>query len=92
MLYTARICPYAQRAAISLHEAGLNYESVEIDLLNKPEWYVEHASACISVLTCYRYPKVNPDSKVPALEIQGKNIAESLVLVELINDLAPEKK
>ncbi|ORZ03331.1 thioredoxin-like protein [Syncephalastrum racemosum] len=76
VLYTARICPYAQRAAIALHEAGLSYESVEIDLLNKPEWY----------------HKVNPDLKVPALEIQGKNIAESLVLVELINDLAPEKK
>ena len=38
----------------------------------------------------YRYNSVNPESKVPALTIQGKNIAESLVLIELANDLKPE--
>lgn len=38
VLYTARICPYAQRTAIALHEVGADYESVEIDLQNKPSW------------------------------------------------------
>lgn len=38
VLYTAKICPYAQRAAIALREAGVEYESVEIDLTNKPSW------------------------------------------------------
>jgi glutathione S-transferase len=39
-----------------------------------------------------RYKDVNPETKVPALTVDGYNIAESLVLVELINDLFPEKK
>lgn len=44
-----------------------------------------------STLSVARYKDVNPELKVPALNIQGKNIAESLVLVELISDLYPEK-
>lgn len=36
--YTAIICPYAQRAAITLQEVGADYEKVEIDLANKPDW------------------------------------------------------
>lgn len=38
--YNAVICPYAQRAAIALREAGANFETVDIDLTNKPAWYV----------------------------------------------------
>lgn len=38
--YNAIICPYAQRAAIALKEVGAEYETVNIDLTNKPEWYV----------------------------------------------------
>ncbi|KAI8141193.1 glutathione S-transferase [Fennellomyces sp. T-0311] len=73
--YTAAICPFAQRVAIAFNEIGLAYEKVEIDLSNKPSWYKD----------------VNPETKVPALTIQGKNIAESLVLIELANDLKPEQ-
>jgi glutathione S-transferase len=36
--YTSIICPYAQRAAIALQEVGADYEKVEIDLANKPDW------------------------------------------------------
>ncbi|KAI8082816.1 glutathione S-transferase [Halteromyces radiatus] len=76
VLYTAEVCPYAQRARIALLEAKANFESVEIDLTNKPSWYGE----------------VNPELKVPALKIGDKSIAESLVLTELVNDLYPEAK
>lgn len=37
-LYNATICPFAQRAVIALKETGVDYETVDIDLLNKPEW------------------------------------------------------
>ncbi|KAI8578646.1 hypothetical protein K450DRAFT_245881 [Umbelopsis ramanniana AG] len=74
--YTSVVCPYAQRAAIALNEVGAEYEKVEIDLQNKPAWYKD----------------VNPETKVPALTVDDYNIAESLVLVELVNDLFPEKK
>ncbi|TRM59564.1 thioredoxin-like protein [Schizophyllum amplum] len=84
-LYTAKICPYAQRAEIALAETGLPFKRVEIDLKNKPEWY----------------PKVNPRLQVPAITYGGadhppeapspdsEKIAESLVLVDFFNDLAP---
>ncbi|KAI8381427.1 glutathione S-transferase [Radiomyces spectabilis] len=74
--YNAVLCPFAQRVAIALREVGADFESVEIDLSNKPAWYKD----------------VNPETKVPALSVNGVNIAESLVLLELLNDLYPEKK
>ncbi|KAI0654862.1 hypothetical protein C8Q70DRAFT_463241 [Cubamyces menziesii] len=86
-LYSAKICPYAQRVEIALAEAKAQFKRYEIDLQNKPEWYA---------------PKVNPASKVPAIAYGGPDvppdqpspesvkIAESLVLVEFVADLFPE--
>ncbi|KAI8340831.1 glutathione S-transferase [Chlamydoabsidia padenii] len=76
ILYNAVICPYAQRAKIALEEVKAIYETVDIDLNNKPSWYGE----------------VNPELKVPALKLDGKAIAESLVIIDLVNDLYPEAK
>ncbi|OAX42460.1 glutathione S-transferase C-terminal-like protein [Rhizopogon vinicolor AM-OR11-026] len=85
-LYTAKICPYAQRTEIALAEVGATFKRYEIDLANKPEWYA---------------PKVNPASKVPAIAYGGPDVApedaspdsiklaESLILVEFIADLYP---
>ncbi|KAG2152618.1 glutathione S-transferase C-terminal-like protein [Suillus bovinus] len=85
-LYTAKICPYAQRTEIALAEVGAPFKRYEIDLGNKPEWYA---------------PKVNPASKVPAIAYGGPDappenpspesvkLAESLILVEFIGDLYP---
>jgi glutathione S-transferase len=38
VFYNAEVCPYAQRVAIALKEVGAEYETVLIDLSNKPEW------------------------------------------------------
>ncbi|KAG2068567.1 glutathione S-transferase C-terminal-like protein [Suillus decipiens] len=85
-LYTAKVCPYAQRTEIALAEAGALFKRYEIDLTNKPEWYA---------------PKVNRASKVPAIAYGGPDVApenpspestklaESLILVEFIADLYP---
>ena len=40
-LYSNKSCPWAQRVRIALLETGVKYEEVEIDLQNKPEWYVK---------------------------------------------------
>ncbi|KAI0371419.1 glutathione S-transferase [Pilatotrama ljubarskyi] len=86
-LYSAKICPFAQRVEIALAEAKAQFTRYEIDLQNKPEWYA---------------PKVNPASKVPAIAYGGPDVppdqpspesvklAESLVLVEFVADLFPE--
>ncbi|KAK4056500.1 hypothetical protein OIO90_002347 [Microbotryomycetes sp. JL221] len=77
-LYTAKICPWAQRATLALHEVGANYEHVEIDLANKPSWYTS----------------MNPASKVPVLQLDNDDntsikIPESNVIMELVADLYP---
>ncbi|KIJ63082.1 hypothetical protein HYDPIDRAFT_113635 [Hydnomerulius pinastri MD-312] len=86
-LYTAKVCPYAQRVEITLAEAKADFKAYQIDLANKPEWYA---------------PKVNPASKVPAIAYGGPDVApenpspestklaESLVLVEFVADLFPQ--
>ncbi|KAF1805323.1 thioredoxin-like protein [Mucor lusitanicus] len=72
--YNAVVCPYAQRAAIALKEVGAEYETVNIDLQNKPDWYKD----------------VNPELKVPALNVEGQNLAESLVIIEYLADRFPD--
>ncbi|BGP38950.1 hypothetical protein JCM10449v2_002888 [Rhodotorula kratochvilovae] len=84
-IYSARICPWAQRATLALREVGAydnkQVEHVEIDLANKPSWYAS---------------KVNPASKVPVIAVGNEgepnhvNIPESGVLLELVAELFPE--
>jgi glutathione S-transferase len=39
-LYTAEVCPYAQRTRIILDMKSVAVESVEIDLEDKPDWFL----------------------------------------------------
>ena len=40
-LIDAPRCPYCARARIALAEKGIDYETVEIDLSNRPAWVYE---------------------------------------------------
>ena len=40
-LYTAEVCPYAQRTRIVLCEKAIAHDQIEIDLENKPAWLAE---------------------------------------------------
>lgn len=71
-LYSARVCPFAHRCRLALAEKGLNYERIDIDLRNKPDWYKQ----------------INPAGYVPTLKQGEFMIAESLLINEYINDLA----
>ncbi|KAJ3043361.1 hypothetical protein HK097_001770 [Rhizophlyctis rosea] len=71
--YTNKGCPYAQRVAIALKALNLPHDHVEIDLDNKPEWY----------------PKINPETKVPALAINDTILTESLVIAEYLLEQYP---
>lgn len=81
VLYSAKVCPWAQRVTLALQETGLEHSIYEIDLQNKPSFYND---------------KINPASKVPVLQIGGKDendegvprIPESGVLLDLVGDLA----
>ena len=50
-LYDAPRCPYCARVRIALAEKGIEYETVEIDLRDRPEWlYGLNASGKVPVL------------------------------------------
>jgi glutathione S-transferase len=50
-LYDAPRCPYCARVRIALAEKGIVYDTVEIDLGNRPEWlYGLNASGKVPVL------------------------------------------
>jgi glutathione S-transferase len=75
ILYDAARCPYCARARIVLAEKGLGYDTVEIDLSDRPGWL---------------YAK-NPSGKVPVLEEEGGLVLpESLVIMEYLEERFPE--
>ena len=74
-LYDAERCPYAGRARIVLAEKGVAYETVAIDLDDRPAWLYEK----------------NPAGKVPVLEEDGGFLLpESAVIMEYLDERYPE--
>ena len=72
-IISANVCPYAQRTRMVLHEKGVAVEVTEIDLKNKPDWFLE----------------VSPYGKVPVLRHQGRVIYESAVINEYLEETFP---
>jgi glutathione S-transferase len=73
-LYDAGRCPYCARVRIVLAEKGIEYETVEIDLDDRPAWIYEK----------------NPLGRVPVLEEDTFVLAESAVIDEYLDDRYPE--
>ena len=38
---TNNSCPYSARSRVALAEVNADFEEVEIDIQNKPDWYLE---------------------------------------------------
>lgn len=71
-LISHHICPFVQRATIALLENDLPFERRNVDLGNKPEWFL----------------KLSPLGKVPLLLVDDETVLfESAVIAEYINDL-----
>jgi len=73
-LYDADRCPYCARVRIVLAEKGVEYESVVIDLDDRPAWIYEK----------------NPLGKVPVLEEGDFLLPESAVIDEYLEERYPE--
>jgi glutathione S-transferase len=73
-LYDAPRCPFAARVRLVLAEKGVPYETVEIDLDDRPAWLYEK----------------NPAGRVPVLEEEGFVLAESCVIAEYLDERFPE--
>ncbi|MES2599370.1 MAG: glutathione S-transferase family protein [Pseudomonadota bacterium] len=73
-LISHKLCPYVQRAVISLTEKGVPFERVDIDLDNKPDWFL----------------KISPLGKVPVLQVGDKVVFESAVILEYLEEIQPK--
>ena len=74
-LYDADRCPYCARLRIALAEKGIEYETVEVDLDDRPAWIYEK----------------NPLGRVPVLEEDTFVLAESAVIDEYLDDRYPDQ-
>ena len=72
-LISHKLCPYVQRAVIALTEKGVPFERVDIDLDNKPDWFL----------------KISPLGKTPVLVVGDKAIFESAVILEYLEETQP---
>jgi glutathione S-transferase len=69
-LISHKLCPYVQRAVIALTEKGVPFERVDIDLANKPDWFLE----------------ISPLGKTPVLVVGDHAIFESAVILEYLEE------
>jgi glutathione S-transferase len=72
-LYRAITCNFCHRSEIAFAVKGIEIDTVDIDLVERPEWFVEKASA----------------GSVPLLEIDGDAIHPSTVINEFIDERWP---
>lgn len=73
-LFSARVCPFAHRSRLALMEKHIPFTLIEIDLRNKPDWYVQ----------------INPAGAVPALRQGDFIMRESLIINEYVNECCAE--
>ena len=79
-LISHKLCPYVQRAVIVAAEKGIPFERVDIDLADKPDWFLE----------------ISPTGKVPVLEVaveEGRGVVlfESAVIAEYLDEISGER-
>jgi len=73
-LVSHHLCPYVQRAVISLTEKAVPFERVYVDLGNKPHWFLA----------------ISPLGKTPVLTVGDRAIFESAVILEYLEETQPK--
>ena len=73
-LYDAPRCPYCARVRIVVAEKGIEVETIEIDLDDRPAWIYEK----------------NSTGRVPVVEEDGWTLPESAVIMEFLEERYPE--
>jgi len=75
------ICPFVQRVAIVLREKHIPFEQIQIDLSDKPDWFVA----------------ISPAGKVPLLKVerdanQAVVLFESMAICEYLEEAYPDHR
>jgi glutathione S-transferase len=73
-LISHKLCPYVQRAVIALTEKDVRFERIDIDLSNKPDWFLA----------------ISPLGKTPVLQVGDRAIFESAVILEYLEETQPK--
>src|ERR1700704_4454206 len=73
-LISHKLCPYVQRAVIALTEKGVAFERIDIDLSNKPDWFLA----------------ISPLGRTPVLQVGEVPIFESAVILEYLEETEPK--
>jgi len=74
-LISHTLCPYVQRAVIALTEKGVPFERIDVDLANKPDWFLV----------------ISPLGKTPVLQVGDTAIFESAVILEYLEETQPHQ-
>jgi glutathione S-transferase len=69
-LVSHKLCPYVQRAVIALSEKGVPFERIDVDLADKPDWFL----------------RISPLGKTPVLQVGDTAIFESAVILEYLEE------
>jgi glutathione S-transferase len=72
-LVSHTLCPYVQRVAIVMTEKNIVYQRLDVDLANKPQWFLE----------------ISPLGKTPVLDVGGRALFESAVICEYLEEAYP---
>jgi len=78
-LISQPLCPFVQRVAIVLREKHIPFEQIQIDLSDKPDWFVA----------------LSPTGKVPVLKVerdqdQAVVLFESIAICEYLEEAYPD--
>jgi glutathione S-transferase len=74
-LFTTKFSPFGQRVQVALTEKRIPVKVIRVDIANKSQAFLD----------------ANPiHKKVPAIVHNGKSVAESLVILEYLEDAFPE--
>jgi glutathione S-transferase len=72
-LISHHLCPFVQRAVISLTEKRARFRRIDVDLARKPEWF----------------RAISPLGKTPVLKVGETAIFESAVILEYLEETQP---
>lgn len=72
-IYSSILCPFAHRSRLTLLEKGIPFESIEIDLENKPA----------------NFRQISPYGKVPVLTHGDNRVWESAIVNEYLDEVFP---
>lgn len=73
-IYSIPGCPFAHRTRLVLLEKGIDFTLTEIDLQNKPDWFMQ----------------ISPYGKVPVVKHGDNVIYESTIINEYLDEVFPE--